>query len=301
MTRTSVWVDTDLAVGIEERDVDDGLALLAALRSPELQVVGISAVFGNGDLPDVHRLTLELLERAGAGLDVHRGAATSTQLGEGTEATRALDAALDEVDDLVVLALGPLTTVATVLQERFRRRKPLPRVVAVAGRRPGQLFQVGNGAPMGDFNLECDPAAMAALLSTTAPVTLAGFEVASHVWLRREHLAALSDGPPAARWLAEPSLRWLELWERRFGVEGFHPFDTLAVAAVARPELVRTEVSTARVTILDAEEGETWRGEPRAPVALQVTPHADGGRTVDYARSPAPGFVDDLMSRLLTQ
>lgn len=142
MTVTPVWIDTDLAVGIEGRDVDDGLAVLAALRSPELRVVGISTTFGNGELTDVHRLTLELLDQAQADVPVHRGAAAA-QLGRATPATAALDAALDEADGLVVLAIGPLTTVATVLEQRSRRGLAMPRVVVVGGRRPGQLFQVG--------------------------------------------------------------------------------------------------------------------------------------------------------------
>lgn len=65
------------------------------------------------------------------------------QLGRATPATAALDAALDEADGLVVLAIGPLTTVATVLDQRSRRGLAMPRVVVVGGRRPGQLFQVG--------------------------------------------------------------------------------------------------------------------------------------------------------------
>ena len=45
-----VWIDTDPAVGEPDRDVDDGLALLQAFRSPELEIRGVSVVFGNAEL-----------------------------------------------------------------------------------------------------------------------------------------------------------------------------------------------------------------------------------------------------------
>ena len=47
----AVWIDTDPACGAGARaDVDDRFALLYALRSPALRMVGISTVFGNTDL-----------------------------------------------------------------------------------------------------------------------------------------------------------------------------------------------------------------------------------------------------------
>ena len=45
-----VWIDTDPAVGEPERDVDDGLALVQAFHSPELDIRGVSVVFGNAPL-----------------------------------------------------------------------------------------------------------------------------------------------------------------------------------------------------------------------------------------------------------
>ena len=42
-----VWIDTDPAIGESDRDVDDGLALIQAFHSPELDIRGVSVVFGN--------------------------------------------------------------------------------------------------------------------------------------------------------------------------------------------------------------------------------------------------------------
>ena len=46
----AVWIDTDPAIGEPERDVDDGLALVQAFHSPELDIRGVSVVFGNAAL-----------------------------------------------------------------------------------------------------------------------------------------------------------------------------------------------------------------------------------------------------------
>jgi hypothetical protein len=45
-----VWLDTDPAIGEPDRDVDDGVALVQAFRSPELDIRGVSVVFGNAPL-----------------------------------------------------------------------------------------------------------------------------------------------------------------------------------------------------------------------------------------------------------
>lgn len=58
-----------------ERDVDGGFALLQALRSAELEVVGVSTVFGNTDLERAHAIAAELLHLAGHGeMPLHPGA-----------------------------------------------------------------------------------------------------------------------------------------------------------------------------------------------------------------------------------
>ena len=46
-----VWIDTDLSLGSPLREVDDAYALLLALRSPELRIVGVSTTYGNAPLP----------------------------------------------------------------------------------------------------------------------------------------------------------------------------------------------------------------------------------------------------------
>ncbi|MDA8354955.1 MAG: nucleoside hydrolase [Actinomycetota bacterium] len=293
-----VWIDTDPAVGVPGCDVDDGYALVQALHSPELEVVGISTVFGNAPLDVAHDVATELVSVAGADVPLHRGAASAEEMGTPSPASEALAEALSD-GPLSVLALGPLTNVATTLQTRPESARHLVEVVAVAGRRPGQRFLVAGRGPLPDFNFECDPAAAETLLAARdVPVTLAGFEVATHALVTPTHVARLRRGPPAARWLAERTGSWLDLWAEHFSTAGFHPFDTLAVGAVLAPSLLCTEPMETAVVRVAAPELD-HRGNQGPPLQLHAAPSLPSGRPARYASTAGPGFVDDLMARLL--
>lgn len=298
-TARRVWIDTDPAAGVAGCDVDDGYAILQALRSPELDVAGVTTVFGNAPLEVAHPIAAELLQVAGAGhIPLHRGAAGPGELGTPTAASGALAAAL-AAGPLTILALGPLTNVATALLTQPEIAARIDSVVAVAGRRPGQRFLVGERGPLPDFNLECDPRAAGVLLAAAGvPVILAGFEVATHVLIGPAHLDRLRAGPPAARWLAERSDGWLAWWSAQLGTEGFHPFDTLAVGVLAAPGLIVTEPAQAAVVPVPAA-GPGWRGRPGPAFELHAAPSLPGGRPAMYARAARPGFASDLMTRLL--
>ena len=292
VTPRPVWIDTDPAVGQPGADVDDGYALLQALRSSELEVVGISTVFGNAPRPIGDRIIRELLTLAGMpDIPVHSGASKAEELERPTSASRALARELRK-RPLTILALGPLTNIATVLASNPELTDQIDEIVFVGGRRPGQRFSVAGRRPLPDFNLECDPLAAERTLETSVPLTLAGFEVSTHATIVDAHLDRLAAGPPAAQWLAANSRGWMQQWRDQFEYHGFHPFDTLAVATVATPQLITLESASASLVPVDCD----------APGNIEL--HAALGdaapRPVRYSTRASPRFVEDLMSRLLT-
>lgn len=292
-----VWIDTDPAVGVAGCDVDDGYAIVQALASVELEIAGISTVFGNAPIEVVHPIAAELLDVAEAKVPLYRGAGSAQELGSPTPASEALARAL-ETGPLSVLALGPLTNVATVPLTRPELSGAIEEVVAVAGRRPGQRFMVGERGPLPDFNVECDPSAAAVLLASEVPLILAGFEVATHVLLTPAHLGRLRDGPPASRWLAERSDGWMAWWAEHLACEGFHPFDTLAVGFLVVPQLIECEDLQAAMVRVPTGEAD-YRGRTPVTPQLHAASALPGGRPVRYAARARPGFADDLMGRLL--
>lgn len=298
-----VWIDTDPAIGEPERDVDDGVALIQAFHSPELAIRGISVVFGNAALeqgvPIARRLTSEF---GPPGLGVFAGAAAAKDRGVATDASRALADALRK-ERLTVLALGPATNVATVLERHPELASRIVRIVAVAGRRPGQRFTTGTTNPKGhrDFNFELDPEAFRILLQSGVPLVLAPFEISSKIWLTAADLDRLASGPPAARALAAPARHWLDLWRRLFKVSGFNPFDALAVGYVAAPagftcETLPIEIQTLADDV--TEPGMQGTAVERKPYLL-VSPSFSASARARYCSAAPAGFKQDLLDRLL--
>ena len=301
-----VWIDTDPAIGEPERDVDDGLALVQAFHSPELDIRGVSVVFGNAELDRGLPIARRLVGEFGPpDLNVYRGAAKASDLSKETEASRALAAAL-RAAPLTILALGPATNVAAVLSKHPELAPRVTRVIAVAGRRPGQRFSTGstNKAGHRDFNFELDPRAFQVLLDAKIEVVLAPFEISSKIWIRNEDLDRLAASrSPAARGLVAPSRSWLTLWTRLFGVDGFNPFDTVAVAYAISPAGFACEALKARIeTLADdvTEPGVQGVTVDRKPYLL-VSNALNGatGRVIYCATAPA-SFKQDLLTRLTT-
>lgn len=248
-----VWIDTDAACGTGRwRDPDDCLALLAILRRAELDVVGVSTVFGNAPLDVTDATTRELVARVvaagGKDVPVHRGCAQATpHCASGPPAVQALRRAA-EAGPLTVLALGPLTNVAAALGASGAMHENV-HVVAVMGRRPGHRFHptegrsatamlFGHGPVFGDLNFALDPQAAAALLASGVAVTLVPYEAARSVLLTEADLERIARGGTPGAWVAARSRGWLEHWRRWVGRDGFMPFDLVAaMAVIAQPRL----------------------------------------------------------------
>ena len=300
-----VWIDTDPAIGEPERDVDDGLALVQAFRSPELDIRGVSVVFGNATLDRGLPIARRLVRAFGPPrLRVFRGAAKESELSIETEASRAMAAAL-RAAPLTILALGPVTNVATVLAKHPDLAPRVTRVIAVAGRRPGQRFTTGLSNARGhrDFNFELDPRGFQLLLDAKVEIVLAPFEISSKIWLYGADLDRLAASrSAAARSLAAPARAWRSLWARLFGVEGFNPFDTLAVGYAIDSKGFACETLPARIdTLADdvTEPGVQGVQVERKPYLLVSKDFGDGGAHVTYCASAPDTFKEDLLTRLM--
>lgn len=295
-----VWIDTDPAVGVPDRDVDDGVALLQALRSPELVVRGVSTVFGNAPLDPADGITRTLLADWAPHLPVHRGASEA-----GTSATAASEAIIDalEAEPLTLLVLGPATNVATALRARPDLVERVTEVVAVAGRVPGHRFTTGttNTRAHRDFNLEQDPEAFRILLDLGVPLTLAPFALSEQVWLREPELERMADSRLAAS-LATPARGWLDLWQRVFQVDGFNPFDTLAVGVLVRPDLIGCTPARFAVELGPDDVTEAAMQGTEVPIKAylhaRTAPDAGGTPGRWCTEVQAEAFVADLLTRL---
>ena len=85
-----VWLDTDPGMGVPGSDIDDGLAILLLLASPELSLEGISLTFGNVSLDDAAASCQRIVQASGCTAPVHRGAEGPDALHRSTAAAQAI-------------------------------------------------------------------------------------------------------------------------------------------------------------------------------------------------------------------
>ena len=241
--------------------VDDALALLLALSSPEVELVGVSTVAGNVPLPRTTDNTLRLLQWAGRGdvsvyvgaerplvrdavaaADVHGvtglGAAQlpearTSPAGDGVEfLLSTLQARPGEV---TLVATGPLTNLARAEAQvpGVLRRA---RQVVIMG---GAMRVPGNVTPTAEFNFYADPHAARQVLASEAELVLVGLDVTDQVWLEQAALQACTS-PRAAfcRAACEPVIAFESA---HYGFAGMHVHDPVALGAALWPQLFRTQ------------------------------------------------------------
>jgi inosine-uridine nucleoside N-ribohydrolase len=288
---------------------DDAIALLLALASPEVDLLGVTTVAGNQTLERTTANALRILEFAGR-TDVAVAAGADRPLvrdlyvaryvhGEsgldGPDLPPARGAPLDEhgVDFLArnaagatLVAVGPLTNVALMLA-RHPDAKP-KRIVLMGG-----AIGVGNVTPAAEFNVWADPEAAARVFESGVDVTMIGLDVTHQALMTKAHADRLRTSGRTGKLVGD-------LWEfynrfhaQTYGFDGSPIHDALALAYAFEPSLVTTEHR--HVAIDCASElcrGRTvvdlWRrlgNQPNAHVGVQ----ADGG-----------AFIELLLERLPT-
>lgn len=288
---TAVWIDSDVSIGSPIREVDDAYALVLALHSPEIRIAGLSTTYGNAPLGHTTRVAEEIVRRFGApaGLSVakvYSGARSPSELGRRTAASNALATALEK-GRLTYIALGPLTNLATFLRLHPKVASRIDRVIFLGGQAPGTTLGLRpNGSfRIHDANVFKDPAATAVVLRSNIPLTAIPVSTASKLLVDGADLRALAKSGEAGNYLASRSRLWLWFWTNIVQTKGGAVFDTLAIVAATKPELLATEKRYARID------------EKRD---LRVTARQTDGRPVRYCTGFAPETKQFVMRRLMT-
>lgn len=263
-SRIPLLLDTDIG-----SNVDDLLALLFTLGSPQLKLVGVTTVYGDTALrARVARSVLDLVDRGeipvGYGIETPlsgRPVFWAGHEGKGynlsgipeprTPASSVYEAALAEYgSDLVVGAIGPLTNVVTALQSA----STIPRcVVAMAG-------QFGSGES--EHNVSSDAVAAAQLMELGVPVVFVGIELCRQVPYNRTDLAAIVNARPGHP-LTEVIADRTQAWWNYLGQDRSNPCDPLALLALTQPELF--DFQQAEISFVsDGEDAGKTLWEPSA-------------------------------------
>jgi purine nucleosidase len=237
-----ILVDTDPNLWVPRRDVDDALALLFLLASPEVQIEGITVNFGNVKLPVGHAAAGELLDRAARSIPLYRGAASRQDLGKETEAAEFLLQTVRKAPgEIHLLALAPLTNVATasLLDDTFLQN--LAGLVVMGGTFRFPLFSF-----FGEFNFHCDARAAAIVLSSPIPKSMITMDLCSQAVVTEYHLQKLRESDTEmSRYIVRFVEPWLRLNRRIFfRKKGFFPWDVVAAASLIDDSLCDTRPRT---------------------------------------------------------
>jgi purine nucleosidase len=308
-----VIIDTDPGLGEPGSDIDDGFAIAMALRSPELEVRGLTIVNGNVDAltgVDVARRLLERLGRAdvpvlqGALAPLKRDMApvralfdavlggvrakpTVTDLLPPTKDTHAADFLAAEAaahpGELVVVAIGPMTNLALAIRRDPRFARNVRELVLMAG---SATTYAQNVTVVGDFNAYVDPDALDIVMRSGAAIRMVGIDQTSRVTLTRADVEAMRErakkqNDPFCAWAADCADAWIDFLGRAFPKrpehrDGCFLHDPLTLGAVIAPELMSWAPAHVQVEL----ESDLARGLVVADRGLALAPVAPANADV---------------------
>jgi inosine-uridine nucleoside N-ribohydrolase len=266
---------------------DDAIALLLALASPELELVGVTTVHGNQTLEKTTDNALRVLALVGredvpvaAGADrplvrdLHVAAHVHGDSGlDGPElperasdpvAQHAVDFLAERVTpETVLVSVGPLTNVALALERGIRPA----RIVLMGG-----AVAEGNMTPAAEFNVWADPEAAQRVFHSGVDVTMIGLDVTHAALLTPAWAERFRAAGRVGTFVAELVEFFKRYHARTYGWDGAPIHDAVALAHVFRPDLVTTERMNVEVeTQSELTRGRTvadrWKRTGREPNA----------------------------------
>ena len=287
---------------------DDAIALLLALGSPEIDVVGVTTVHGNQTLDKTTDNALRVLALVGredvpvamgadrplerelrvaahvhgeSGLD---GPDLPPRASEPVE-QHAVDFLVEHVrPDTVLVPVGPLTNVALALDRGIRPA----RIVLMGG-----AIAEGNMTPAAEFNIWADPEAAARVFASGLDVTMIGLDVTHGALLTPAWAERFRAAGRVGTFVAE-LVEFFKLYHRRtYGWDGAPIHDAVALAHAFRPGIV----TTGRLNVEIEVESELTRGRTVVDRWRRTDRPANAhvGLEID-----AEAFFDLLLERIAT-
>ena len=308
MAATPIILDCDPGI-------DDAIAMLLALASPEVELLAITTVVGNTSLVNATRNALDVLEWA-ARPDIPVAAGESVAIGppndipwndaigvhgetglDGANLPRAQAEIVDEhaveliarmvlarPGEITLVATGPLTNVALLLERHPEVGSALRDLVVMGGSLIG-----GNMSPQAEFNVWCDADATAQVLATGLNPVFVGLDVTRRATLSETDVYQLEQLPTLGPGIHGMLKFYLERHIVWHGLNLVQQHDSLALAWVIDPTLLSL---TPRAICVDASDGEA-RGETFVDDDPQAPPNTRWADDLHAAR-----FRELLLARL---
>ncbi|MGB8644576.1 MAG: nucleoside hydrolase [Anaerolineae bacterium] len=271
----SIIIDTDPGV-------DDAMAILFALKSPELTVAGLTTVYGNHYIDVTTRNALRLLELAGRpDIPVARGATGpllrpyrdpptfvhgEDALGDAglagesrlrpvtvSAAEFIVETVMAHPGAITLVPIGPLTNIALAYKLEPRIAQAVQQVVLMGG----TMVAPGNVSPVAEANVHNDPEAAAIVFGAPWPVVMVGLDVTTAIVMDAAYLRDLEAAhTPYTDLIARMIPVYQKYHDEHYGMKGgMHTHDPSAIAYVLDPTLFRTVHHRVRIPVAGYADG----------------------------------------------
>jgi purine nucleosidase len=273
---------------------DDAVMLLLAMASPELDILGISAVAGNVPLELTQRNARIMCDLAGrddipvyAGCEkpMKRKLVTAEHVHGGTgidgveifeprtplQDVHAVDFIINTLssardNSITLVPIGPLTNIAQAIS---RVPAILPKIheIVLMG---GAMREAGNITPSAEFNIFVDPEAADIVMRCGRPLTIASLDVSHQVLVNRQRVDRFRIMKSR---VAQATVGMLDFFNRhdssKYGTEGAPLHDPCTIAWLLKPELFQAkecyvEIETASALTRGHSSVDFWRVTGRA-------------------------------------
>ena len=273
-----IVIDTDPGV-------DDSLAIFVALNSPELEVLGLTTIFGNAVTTTCTENALRLLEIAertdvpvieGAKVPLNenfRGAASFVHGDNGqgnadlsSPITKPLDVDavtfLKEIietnpNEITLVPVGPLTNIANLLTIHEGIDSKIKEIVLMGG----NAQTPGNATPTAEANILNDPEAADIVFSAQCEITMVGLDVTNNVFMNEEQVVTLgSFDNDKSKHIGKINPFYFNFLKNFFQENGMPIHDSSAITYLVHPEYFETLCYPIKVETEGISRGKTWMG-----------------------------------------
>ncbi|WP_318465724.1 nucleoside hydrolase [Photobacterium leiognathi] len=265
--------------------IDDAMAILFAEAHPNIDLIGITTVYGNATIDNgIHnalylkqRFSMEALvakgtdkplirDPVGATVVVHGEAGLGDVTAPHSLDTKAIEKPahqfiIDSVranpGEITLVAVGPLTNLALALKAA-PDIVDLVKEVVVMGGAFGENDHRGNVTPFAEANIHDDPHAADKVFTASWPVVIIGLDVTEESFFTSQYLDELrDDAGEVGQFIWDISRYYLRFYSEKVGMDGCHVHDPSAIAYVIQPSLFKTRCGPIRVVTDGPAEGMT--------------------------------------------
>jgi pyrimidine-specific ribonucleoside hydrolase len=290
--------------------IDDALAILLALASPEVDLRLVTTVHGNVEVEQTTENALRVLHLAGrSDVPVAAGARAALVHPQAERAGHVhgdaglggvelppspasvdprpavvalADLLLGSPEPVTVAAIGPLTNLALLLAVYPEAARRIDRLVVMGG----SAWCGGNVTAAAEFNVWADPEAAQAVLGSSLSTVLVGLDVTLPTVLTEEGIARFAAAGPVGATAAAILAQYVEHARSSYGTDGVVVHDALALTEAIVPGTLGTVRRSVVVdTSLGAGRGQTLvdrRTVSDSPVAVEVAESVDSAAAVEF-------------------